>query len=597
MAEKEPFKQIEGEAVTEPLVAIDRYSDNTATSYPIDRFYHAFIGKMMSGISPASLYLAYMDWAVHVMMSPGHQLHLVEKSWRKTLRFLSYSSHYFSAGCKEHCIDPLPQDQRFNAEEWQQFPFNFIHQGFLLTQQWWYNATTGVRGVSKHHEDVVAFVARQLLDMVAPSNYLMTNPELLHLTVQEGGSNLIRGAINFMEDAERFLCDLPPIGAEAFQVGKNLAVSKGNVIFRNTLIELIQYSPSGKEVYAEPVLIVPAWIMKYYILDLSPDNSLVKYLVDRGHTVFMISWKNPDEHDRNLSLEDYRKSGIMAALQVISEVTANQKIHTVGYCLGGTLLAITAATMVRDDDDRLQSVTLLAAQTDFEEAGELLLFIDESQVTFLEDVMWDKGFLDKKQMSKTFQLLRSNDLIWSKLRQDYFRGQRSKVNDLMAWNNDATRMPYQMHMEYLRKLFMDNDLAEGRYKTEGEAIAVSNIKRPLFVVSTVKDHVAPWKSVYKIHLLTDSDVTFILTTGGHNAGIVSEPGHKGRKYQCYTTPKEQDYFSPEKWLEEAPVKEGSWWNEWQAWLVDNSSNTMVQPPISKQYKPLAKAPGTYVLME
>lgn len=370
------------------------------------------------------------------------------------------------------------------------------------------------------------------------------------------------------------------------------------MIYQNHLIELIQYAPSTEQVYAEPVLIVPAWIMKYYILDLSPHNSLVKYLVDQGHTVFTVSWKNPTAEDRELSMDDYRRLGVMAALDAISVIIPERKIHTVGYCLGGTLLSIAAATMARNGDDRLKSMTLLAAQTDFTEAGELMLFINEGQVTYLEDMMWEQGYLDTKQVAGAFQLLRSNDLIWSRLVHDYLLGKRHTMNDLMAWNADATRMPYRMHGEYLRRLFLDNDLAEGRYEVEGRPITISDIRAPIFAVGTVKDHVTPWRSVYKIHLLADTDeVTFLLTSGGHNAGIVSEPGHSRRSYQTTSRKEEDKYVDPDTWLAATPKQGGSWWPVWQKWLAQRSSEQVAPPAMGapeQGYTALYDAPGTYL---
>lgn len=583
-----------------PAPARSAPSSDSIPTYAMDRTLHAWMGKMTMGISPAALALAYLDWGLHLAMSPGKQMRMAEKTWRKLYRYLLYTSHYFrQKNHCEHCIEPLQQDHRFEHPEWQKFPFNFYYQGFLLTQQWWHKATTGVRGVSKHHEAVVNFTTRQILDMFAPTNFLATNPELLHTTLKEGGENLLSGYQRLVEDIEATLCGRKPEGSEQYEVGKNLAVTPGKVVYRNHLMELIQYSPSTKEVYAEPILIVPAWIMKYYILDLSEHNSMVKYLVDQGHTVFMISWKNPDSEDRHLGMDDYRRLGVMAALSVISAIVPDQKIHAAGYCLGGTLLSIAAAAMARDHDDRLQSVTLLATQTDFQEAGELLLFIDDSQVSYLEDIMWEQGYLDKHQMAGAFQLLRSNDLIWSRMQEHYLLGKNGFMNDLMAWNADATRLPYRMHTEYLRQLFLNNELAEGKYQVDGRTIALSDIRVPMFSVGTTSDHVAPWQSVYKLHLMSDTELTFVLTSGGHNAGIVSEPGHPHRSFRIQTSQPTDHYISPDDWMNSIPPQEGSWWTKWHDWLAKHSAAKKVRPPAmgaqAKGYTLLADAPGQYVL--
>lgn len=578
----------------------DSYA-STALGEVIDRSIHAALARFTLGLSPPALAEAYLDWAIHLASSPGKQMLVAQKGLRKLVRLTRYMARCFAeSGSAEPCIEPLPQDKRFTGEAWQQWPYNFIYQSFLLHQQWWHNATTTVRGVTKQHENVVEFAARQILDVFAPSNFLLTNPELQEHTLRHGGMNFVRGMHNFLEDWERFIGGKKPVGTENFQVGRDVAVTPGKVIYRNRLIELIQYEPATEKTRPEPILIVPAWIMKYYILDLSPHNSLARYLTEQGFTVFMISWKNPDPGDRDLGMDDYRKLGVMAALEAVSAVVPERQIHAVGYCIGGTLLSIAAAAMSRDRDDRLRSITLLAAQTDFEEAGELMLFINESQLAFLEDMMWEQGFLDGKQMAGAFQLLRSNDLIWSRTLREYLMGERGTMIDLMAWNADATRLPYRMHSEYLRALYLNNDLAEGRCQVDGRPVALGDIRAPVFMVGTTRDHVAPWRSVYKFHLLADTEITFLLTTGGHNAGIVSEPGRRNRSYQVMTTSEGSPYIDPDTWEAIAPRTEGSWWPEWIAWLRQRSGEPTDPPRMGAPeagYPILADAPGFYVFQE
>jgi polyhydroxyalkanoate synthase len=567
----------------------------------IDRMVNANLARGTKGISPAVLAMAYNDWLIHLGFAPGKQALLKEKAIRKIVRLTVYAFESFRDHKAPPCIVPLPQDHRFDADGWHQWPFNMIYQTFLLTQQWWHNSTTNNRGVNKQNEAIVSFVTRQILDMFSPSNSLFTNPEILKATMEQGGQNLLRGWNNFVKDMGSQLgLKSTEDSIDQFVVGRDLAITPGKVIFRNQLIELIQYQPTTTPVYAEPILIVPAWIMKYYILDLSPHNSMIKYLVDMGHTVFTISWKNPTAEDRELGLESYRQDGVMAALDTISMIMPDVMVHTVGYCLGGTLLTIAAAAMARDGDKRIKTLTLLAAQSDFTEAGELLLFINESQVSFLEDMMWDQGYLDADQMAGAFQLLRSNDLIWSRLVHDYLLGERQPMTDLMAWNADSTRMPFRMHSEYLRHLFLGNELAIGQYKVKGKSIAITDIKAPIFAVGTENDHVSPWRSVYKINLLADAEeVTFLLTSGGHNAGIISEPGHSRRNFQMASRTDEDRYIDPDTWHATIPRQSGSWWPAWENWLTSKSSHVKVDPPSEgvpdKGLNPLYPAPGTYVL--
>jgi polyhydroxyalkanoate synthase len=564
----------------------------------VDRLLHAMMGRLTASISPASLVLAWADWAMHLAQAPGTWQQLGEKAMRKGARLALYAACVQRGIRDEPCIQPLPHDWRFRSPGWDHWPFNLIHQSFLLNQQWWHNATTGIGGVTPHHEQVVSFVARQMLDMLAPTNFIATNPDVLDATMRESGMNLLRGLNNLIEDAERRLAGRPAAGTEQFRPGVQVAITPGQVIYRNRLIELIQYAPATTEVDAEPVLIVPAWIMKYYVLDLSPHNSMVRYLVERGHTVFMISWHNPGPQDSELGMEDYLQLGVLEALDAVRTIVPERRVNTVGYCLGGTLLAIAAAYLAQRGDARMNTMTLLAAQTDFTEAGELKLFIDDSQLNYLNDIMWNQGFLDNRQMAGAFQLLRAHDLIWSRLVQQYLLGRREPMNDLLAWNLDATRMPYRMQTEYLHRLFLNNDLFAGRWKVNGRTVSLGDIRLPIFAVATESDHVAPWQSVYKIKLIGDPDVTFVLTSGGHNAGIVSEPGHRNRHFRVARRDAGSNYVDPEQWYLTNPSQDGSWWPAWAQWLEQHDSGRGAVPSMGaarKGYPPIGSAPGQYVL--
>ncbi|PJC14776.1 MAG: poly-beta-hydroxybutyrate polymerase [Comamonadaceae bacterium CG_4_9_14_0_8_um_filter_57_21] len=565
----------------------------------LDRWAHVQLSPLTRGVSTAALRMAFGDWLTHLSHNPGQQLKLVQEALKSIQQLTSYVPSAVQVSCKP-CIEPAIQDRRFSHPSWQIWPFNVISQSFLLTQQWWQDATAGLRGVSQHHEDVVSFTVRQMLDMVSPANFVWSNPEVLARMYKTGGTNLWQGFQNFIDDVQRLQKQLPALGTEAYQVGKNVAITPGKVILRNRLIELIQYAPAHPKVWPEPILIVPSWIMKYYILDLSPANTLIGYLVEQGHTVFSISWKNPVSEDRDLGMDDYLRLGVMDAINAVGAVVPKQKIHAVGYCLGGTLLTIAAAAMGREGDDRLATMSLLAAQTDFTEPGELALFIDDSQISYLEDIMWDKGYLDSTQMAATFQLLNSNDLVWSRMLRQYLLGERTTVTDLMAWNADGTRLPYRMHTEYLRRLFLNNDLASGRYLVNDKPIALTDIMCQIYCIGTINDHVAPWRSVYKLTLLTDVDITFLLTSGGHNAGIVNPPGVPGRSYQVLTRHHDDKYLAPDEWLRKAPQYEGSWWPDWAEWIQSRSGKPMATPSVgnvAKGLTPICDAPGIYVLQK
>lgn len=585
-----------------PAVAPARVADDDGISHPSfenwNRVLRATAARVTQGLSPYAQAAAWFDWGSHLARAPGRQAELGIAAAQIAALYSRFVAQALTGAMPEPPFHAQPHDRRFQHEAWSRAPLVFWQQAHLAQERWWHEATREVRGMNPKRAKRVRFMVDQVLDAAAPSNIPWVNPEIVETTMRESGANLVRGAKNLTEDVLALLASEELPIRDGFEVGIHVAATPGEVVFRNHLIELIQYRPAGDNVVAEPLLIVPAWIMKYYVLDLEAHNSLVRYLVERGFTVFMISWRNPGPEDRDVSFDDYRVSGVMAALDAINAIVPGRKIHACGYCIGGTLLSIAAATMARNGDDRLATIALLAAQTDFSQAGELMLFVDESQIAFLEDMMWDQGVLDTRQMAGAFRILRSNDLIWRKALKEYWLGEREKANALTSWNADRTRMPARMHSQYLRGLFLENRLTAGRYAVEGRVIALKDIDAPMFVVGTESDHIAPWRSVYKISLFTDNELTFVLTNGGHNVGIVSEPGRADRHYSHALRRPTDRYVDPDSWLARAARMEGSWWPALADWLLARSSSVRVAPPqmgaAHLGFAPLCPAPGTYV---
>ena len=561
----------------------------------IDREFRTLLAHASKGSSPVELSLATMDWISHLSISPGRRFQLAQSFVAKLYQLGIYGVESLF---KKDAPGPASAiERRMSTEAWQKWPFNVFAQMHQTSKDWWKEATIGVEGVRTEHEILVHSVADQILDMVSPANMPLTNPEVLKTTVKEKGGNLGRGIRFFAKDMMRGAGSKGIAENDAYKVGESIAVTPGKVVFQNSLIELIQYTPVTEQVGAEPVLISPAWIMKYYILDLSPHNSLVKYLTEQGKTVFIVSWKNPDQEDKNISFEDYVELGLMEAINTVSKICPQKKIHAVGYCIGGSLLSIAAAGMARDDDDRLKTISLFAAQTDFSEPGEISRFISPSQLSFLEKLMWKRGYLGSENMGGAFSALRSSDLIYAGIVDRYLMGKQATPNDLMSWNADGTRMPYRMHTQYLEQLYLHNQLATNRFKLGGRTISLMDIRVPLFVLGTETDHVAPWQSVYKIHALTQAELTFTLTSGGHNAGVVSGPEHPRRRYRVHTRKVGDKYLDPDAWMEDMEVVPGSWWPSWDKWL-DGHTSKQVSPPAMgaprKGLKPLSDAPGEYV---
>ena len=556
----------------------------------LDQEIRGLLAAYTGGISIASLTLAWLDWTLHLVASPGRRWHA--------------AGQWISRGLADNVTPPfavrapIVGDPRFSAPEWQRWPWAVWRDEFLQTEAYWETLTRDIDGVSPHHLRLAAFAARQWLDLVAPSNIWWMNPTVLNASLQSSGANFVQGGMHWLEDIADWSAQWGHVPVKRrnshYAVGQDVAVTPGKIVFRNACFELIQYTPTTDMVHAEPLLIVPSWIMKYYILDLQPHDSLVRHAVAQGFTVFMVSWRNPREEARDLGLDDYLKHGLLDALRVVRERSSGARVHAAGYCLGGTLLAIGAALLAREHDDALCDVTLFATGTDFEQPGELGLFIDDSAMATIDALMRRQGFLDGPQLTMAFQMLQARDLVWSRILGEYMLGRRSRPNDLIAWNRDTTRLPYRLHADTLRSLFLRNDLAEGRYCVGGRPIALSDISTPVFMVGTEHDHVTPWRSAYALHLLTNVDLTFVLTSGGHNAGIVSEPGHPNRRYRVARRPAGAPYRDPDRFLVEAERHEGSWWPCWFGWLADRSTGLVPSRGVS--HGALGDAPGEYVLV-
>ena len=586
--------------------SIDDHSTDRATlekwAQSMDAAAHKQLSTLAHGLSPISLGLAYADWLAHLSASPGSQSLRMVDAWQSYLRTIEKNVQLTT---QPVTADEPDTDARFKDATWSQWPYNVIKNNYKTMEDWWRDAAQ-IEGMNPHHQHLVKFFTKQSMDALSPSNSAMTNPEVMKEGVDSLGASWLKGWQNFMHDQylelqKKSNPSSTKVEPLRYQVGKDVAVTPGKVIFRNDLIELIQYSPTTKEVQAEPLLIVPSCIMKYYILDLSPHNSMVRYLVAQGFTVFMISWRNPDGDMRDVGLSDYVNHGVLEALTAVQKNTDSNQVHAMGYCLGGTFLAMAAAWLakVQSNGDHhypsLASVTLLAAQVEFSEPGELGVFIDHDQLKSLREEMSRTGYFSGRQMLDSFRFLNSRDLIWSQITQRYLLGKDEVGIDMMSWNSDHTRLPERMHNEYLDHLFLNNALAAGYFRLNDSAVALMDIRSPMMVVGTARVHVSPWHSVYKIHLLCDTDITFVLAAGGHNAGIISEPGHHNRHYQLSHTSKDSGWTAPDGWAHKTPTTEGSWWEAWSAWLEHHSSKKIPARSPSVE-STLCDAPGEYVML-
>lgn len=496
----------------------------------------------------------------------------------------------------EALITPEKGDRRFADKEWQENQiFDFIKQSYLLTSRWVKDIADNANVTDEHDARKFKFYTDQFLDAMSPTNFALTNPTVIRETIEQQGQNLLQGFENIIRDInpENGELRISMTDEQAFEAGRNVASTPGKVVYQNELIQLIQYSPTTEKAFATPLLIVPPWINKFYILDLRPENSLVKWLTDKGYTTFIISWRNPDEGMRHLSLDDYMRLGPLSAMEAIKDATGEEQINTVGYCIGGTLLSCTLAHLgAKGELDRIKSSTFLVTQVDFSEAGELSLFIDDKQFAMMSDMMEKAGYLDGKVMSQTFNMLRSNDLIWSFIINNYMLGRAPFPFDLLYWNSDCTRLTQASHTQYLKEMYLENNLVKpGKITMNGTPLDLGKITIPTYVQAGETDHICPWKSVYKDTQNFAGKTRFMLAGSGHIAGVVNPPSAK--KYYHWVNEGIAD--SPDEWLESAEQVTGSWWNDWHKWLKAKSGKKVaVRIPGDAKLDIIEDAPGSYV---
>ena len=488
-------------------------------------------------------------------------------------------------------------DRRFKHQDWQQnFLYDYIRQSYLIAARHLHGTLGKVEGLDEQTARKVDFYTRQYIDALSPSNFLLTNPEVMRETVASGGQNLVKGLNNLLEDLSRGggQLRLRMTDENAFKLGANIATTPGSVVFQNDLIQLIQYAPTGETVHRRPLLVIPPWINKYYILDLRESNSFVKWATGQGHTVFVVSWVNPDKKLAHKRFDDYLTEGVLDALDAMKKATGEREANVIGYCLGGTLLACALGYLAAKKDERIVSATFFASLIDFSEAGELEVFIDEQQIAALEKRMQERGYLEGSEMATTFNMLRSNDLIWSFVVSNYLLGRDPFPFDLLYWNSDSTRMPAAMHSFYLRTMYLKNLLAQpGGIELAGTPIDLTRVKTPLYFVSTVEDHIAPWRSTYAGAKCFKSPVRFVLGGSGHIAGIVNPPA--GGKYSYWTNPKLP--ATPEEWQKGATQQAGSWWPDWAKWVAQHAGDKVpARVPGKGKLKVIEAAPGAYARM-
>ena len=546
-------------------------------------------------LDPLNVGGAFLEMTTKLLSNPGQLVQAQLGLWRDYMTLWQNTTRRIMGIDSTPVIESDPKDKRFADPAWQQNEiFDYIKQSYLLSARYINDVVTHVDGLEPKTAQKIDFYSRQFINALSPSNFAMTNPEVLRRTRETGGENLVKGLSNLLSDLEQGRGNLriKMTDTEAFKVGGNIAVSEGKVVFQNELMQLIQYTPATETVFARPVVIFPPWINKFYILDLRPKNSLVRYLVSQGHTVFMVSWVNPDASLADKNFDDYMVDGVFAALDAIEKATKTREVNAIGYCLGGTLLAASLAYMKATGDDRIKAATFLVTLTDFTDAGELGVFIDEEQLSNIEEKMFKQGYLEGADMASTFNMLRANDLIWSFVVNNYLLGQEPFPFDLLYWNSDSTRMPPVMHSFYLRNMYQKNLLSQpGGISMKGVAIDLRHIDIPVYFLSCREDHITPWTSTYKGAKNFGGPVRFVLAASGHIAGVVNPP--EGGKYNHFINAEMPE--TPDEWFTGSTEVAGSWWPDWQRWISGfDKTQVPARIPGKGRLKVIEDAPGSYV---
>ncbi len=549
----------------------------------------------IADLDPFNLVETWQQWYEAMLKNPENFIETGLSYWQDSMKLYQQTAMQLMGVDTEPVIQEGKGDRRFRHQAWEEQPiFNAIKQSYLLSSKCFRDLASNAEGIDEHTAKKMTFFTEQYINSLSPTNFALTNPEVIERAIETKGENLLNGLQNMLDDIKKGngTLKISMTDTDAFELGKNIAASPGKVVFRNKMFELLQYEPSTETVNNVPLLIVPPWINKYYVLDLQPENSFIKWLTDQGHTVFVMSWINPDETYQDVDFDHYVFEGLVAALDAVKQATGEEKHNVIGYCIGGALLATALAYLRSTGDGRVNTATFLTTMLDYSEPGELGVFTDEEQLESLKEKMSEKGYLEGDYMAGVFNMLRSNDLIWSFYVNNYLLGKSPKAFDLLYWNSDSTRMPASMHTWYIKNFYVDNKLKEPNgVSINGTGIDLSKIDIPTCFVSTIEDHIAPWKSTYAGTQLVSGPVKFILSGSGHIAGIINPPSTKKYNYRTTDSPP----VDLEEWIQNAEVSEGSWWPEWENWISDKCGEKVVaRIPGDGKLDIIEEAPGTYV---